>query len=208
MNPNADILAHAEEEVRQFALTEKGTHYMEIQIVAATLDLADSFWRALDLVARERRYLLFTEAPPVEETREFVSSLIANGSSQFYAVCGTDVVGWCDIIRSRRAGMTHSGHLGIGVIPAHRGRGIGVRLLKKTVEAAFARGLERIELEVFASNRRAFEIYLQFGFVEEGRKRRARFIDGDYDDLIMMGLLKETPNQAAEPSSFRLAAHD
>jgi RimJ/RimL family protein N-acetyltransferase len=163
---------------------------MKTEIVAATIDRAEAFWRALDLVARERQYLLFTEAPPLEKTRGFVSDLIKKGSSQFFAVSGSDVVGWCDIIRGERIGMTHSGHLGIGVVPSHRSQGIGRRLLQETIHDSFSKGLERVELEVFASNHRAIQVYLQFGFIEEGRKRKARFIDGKYDDFIMMSLLK------------------
>ena len=39
---------------------------MNIAIQEATVDLADSFRQTLDAVARERRYLLFLEAPPLE----------------------------------------------------------------------------------------------------------------------------------------------
>jgi len=172
---------------------------MEIEIVAATIDRAESFWRALDCVARERRYLLFTEAPPLEMTQRFVSDLIEKGDSQFYAVSEGMVVGWCDIVRYEKPGMDHGGHLGIGILPSYRGLGLGRRLLWSTIDDAFARGLERVELEVFASNRRAHRLYLDFGFVEEGRKRKARFLDGQYDDFIVMGLLKEIDN--CHPSS-------
>lgn len=164
---------------------------MEIKIVAATVDRAESFWRALDYVARERRYLLFTEAPPLEMTRRFVSDLVEKGDSQFYAVSEGIVVGWCDIVRYEKPGMRHCGHLGIGLLPGHRALGLGQRLLQTTIDDAFAKGVERVELEVFASNQRAHRIYAEFGFVEEGHKRRARFLDGQYDDFIVMSLLKE-----------------
>lgn len=171
---------------------------MEIEIVTATIDRAESFWRALDCVARERRYLLFTEAPPLEMTRRFVSDLLEDGDSQFYAISEGMVVGWCDIVRYQKPGMDHSGQLGIGILPSHRGLGLGRRLLRSTIDDAFAKGLERVELEVFASNQRAHRLYREFGFVEEGRKRKARLLDGQYDDFIVMSLLKEPDSY--EPS--------
>ena len=67
---------------------------------------------------------------------------------------------------------------------------VGSRLLAATLDDAFRKGLTRIELEVFAANTRAIALYRKFGFVEEGRKRQARYLDGAYEDAILMALLK------------------
>ena len=163
---------------------------MDIVIQPASLDLADSFRQALDVVAREHRYLIFQEAPPLESTRNFIAQVLAKGWSQFYAVRNGQVVGWCDVVRDERPGMTHVGRLGIGILPDYRGQKIGARLLAATCADAFQRGATRIELEVFATNARAIALYRKFGFVEEGRKRQARCLDGNYDDSIPMALLK------------------
>lgn len=53
-------------------------------------------------------------------------------------------------------------------------------------------GMERIELDVFASNKAAIALYMKLGFVTEGVKCRARKLDGDYDDNVFMALL-DTP---------------
>ena len=167
-----------------------GTATMDVVIQPASLDLADGFWRALDVVAREHRYLIFQEAPPLESTRNFITQVLAKGWSQFYALHDGKVVGWCDVVRDERPGMTHVGRLGIGLLPEFRGQKIGARLLAATIADAFQKGLTRIELEVYAGNARAFALYKKFGFVEEGRKRHARCLDGNYDDSICMALLK------------------
>lgn len=163
---------------------------MDITIQPASLDHVESFWRTLDIVAREHRYLIFLEAPPIESTRKFIAQILAKGWSQFYALHDGNVVGWCDIVRDERPGMTHIGHLGIGLLPEYRGRKIGARLLAAAIADAFQKGLTRIELEVFAANARAIALYRKTGFVEEGRKRQARLVDGVYDDAICMALLK------------------
>ena len=161
----------------------------EIKIQPVTRELAHAFWRAVDVVARERKYLIFTEGPPIEKTMAFVDEIFEKGWSQFYGVKDREVIGWCDILRYESEGFSHSGHLGVGVLPEYRGKGIGRRLMETTIADAFSKGLERIELEVFSSNERAADLYRKLGFVEEGRKRRARFIDGEYADNIVMGLL-------------------
>lgn len=163
---------------------------MDIVIQPASFDLADGFWQALDVVAREHRYLIFQEAPPLESTRKFIAQVLAKGWSQFYAVRGNQVVGWCDVVRDEHPGRAHIGRLGIGILPDYRGRKIGARLLAATTADAFQKGIARIELEVFAANARAIALYKKFGFVEEGRKRQARCLDGIPEDSICMALLK------------------
>ena len=50
-------------------------------------------------------------------------------------------------------------------------------------------GLEKVELEVYASNRSAKALYEKLGFEVEGIRKRARKLDGAYEDVILMGLL-------------------
>lgn len=172
---------------------------MDVAIQRATLDKAESFWKALDAVARERRYLAFLQAPPIESTVKFVAECSAKGGSQFFAIHAGQVVGWCDVIRNERAGMTHAGTLGLAVLPPYRGRKVGRRLAAATIDDAMRKGIERIELEVFASNANAIALYRRLGFVEEGRKRRARCVDGAYDDVLVMALLKPDAERSAPP---------
>ena len=49
--------------------------------------------------------------------------------------------------------------------------------------------MTRVELEVFASNARAIRLFERAGFVREGTKRRARFLDGREDDVVCMARL-------------------
>ena len=42
---------------------------------------------------------------------------------------------------------------------------------------------------MWASNVDAIALYHQLGFVEEGIRRRARLLDGQYDDMVEMALL-------------------
>jgi RimJ/RimL family protein N-acetyltransferase len=99
------------------------------------------------------------------------------------------VVGWCDIVRVPMEGFSHTGRLGMGLLAAYRGQGIGRRLATAAIEAARAAGMERIELEVLASNTTAIQLYEKLGFVHEGVKRRARHLDGVWDDNVLMALL-------------------
>ena len=158
------------------------------KIVPIAEEFIESFHQCLDAVACERRYLAFVQAPPLESAREFVRSNIAHNIPQFVAVRGEEVIGWCDISPMRLEGFRHCGRLGMGVHKDFRGRGLGQRLIDRTIADAKQKGLERIELEVFASNTPAIKLYEKVGFVVEGVKKKARKLDDIYDDLVEMAL--------------------
>ena len=144
---------------------------------------------AVDAVARERSYLASVRGFGVDATRALVDGLARGGGVQFVVRSGRRVVGWCDVQRHPFEGFRHGGVLGIGLLPAWRARGVGAALLARTLEAAEAAGMTRVELDVFASNARAIRLFERAGFVREGTKRRARFLDGREDDVVCMARL-------------------
>ena len=160
----------------------------KIEVIPIVEEHIPSFRSCLDSVARERVYLGMTKAPPIDSTFEFVRSNIKNNYPQFVAVEENRVVGWCDIIPRKGEGFTHSGTLGTGVLEGYRGQGLGNRLMDATIEAARNFGVERVELEVYASNTRGIRMYEKWVFVREGVKKRARKLDGVYEDIIVMAL--------------------
>jgi RimJ/RimL family protein N-acetyltransferase len=152
---------------------------------------AEAVSACVDVVSRERRYLGNTSGFSAEQTRAFISSLLDSGGIQIVVVAENRIVGWCDVIPLSFEGMRHVGRLGMGLLPPFRGQGLGRRLLREALSHIFAKGLNRVELEVFASNKIAARLYEREGFVLEGRKRFARFLDGAADDILIMACLRE-----------------
>src|SRR5882762_9500191 len=135
-----------------------------IEIVPIAQGHIDGFHRALDFVARERRYLAFLEAPPTKATRAFVLDNIKRGHPQFVAVsAGGEVVGWCDVTPMSRPSQAHRGVFGVGLLPQFRGQGIGTKLIQSALAAARAFGLHRVELTVREHNTGAIELYKKAG---------------------------------------------
>ena len=164
---------------------------------SSTPEDADAISACVDAVSRERRYLGNTSGFSAEQTRAFIASLADSSGIQIVVVADhqggvpNEIVGWCDVTPIPFEGMRHVGRLGMGLLPSFRGQGLGRRLVREALSQVFAKPLKRVELEVFASNKIAVGLYEREGFVIEGRKRCARFLDGAEDDILIMGCLRE-----------------
>jgi RimJ/RimL family protein N-acetyltransferase len=162
---------------------------MAVEIVPIALEHAAGFHACLDVVARERRYLAQTQALPLERIEGFVRDSVANDAVQFVAVDGSKVIGWADIFPAWADAVKHCGSLGMGALPAYRGRGVGNGLLQACLVKAQAKGITRVELEARADNERAIKLYERVGFKHEAVKRQAMRFDGVYYDAVQMSLL-------------------
>lgn len=162
-------------------------------MVPITDELVPGFHRVLDAVAREKRYLAFLEAPPLEETTAWVRAGVKRGFPHFVALVEDRVVGWCDISPIPRPVHAHCGVLGIGILAGHRRMGIGPALMLATLGKAREIGLTRIELTVREHNTTAIALYENLGFRHEGRKRNAVRVDGAYENILSMAMLFEDP---------------
>src|SRR5258707_4706547 len=117
-----------------------------IEIVPITQGHIGSFHKTLDIVARERRYLSFLEAPPFEATRAFILDMIEQNYPQLVVLSGGEVIGWCDVTPKPRPIYAHSGVLGMGLLPQFRRQGIGKRVILQALAAARAFRLQPVEL--------------------------------------------------------------
>ena len=73
----------------------------------------------------------------------------------------------------------------------YQNQGYGTEAMKLMVGHGFRNlNLHRIFLRVYATNPRAIRSYEKAGFVHEGIMRQARYLDGQYIDVLIMGILK------------------
>lgn len=162
---------------------------VNVEIIPITEEHIESFWSAVDSVARERKYLAFLEGPPINTTRDFVLGNIEGNWPHFVAVCEGRVIGWCDISPLNRPVFAHVGSLGIGLLESYRRLGIGKKLMQAAIQKAEQKGLTRIELSVREKNKPAIALYEKLGFKIEGFHKNAVCIEGKYENHIFMALL-------------------
>jgi len=142
----------------------------------------------MDSVVREKQYLLTVKTPTLEDTEKFIRHNIINNYAQYVAVHEGEIIGWADILPHQKELIKHVGLLGMGVVAKYRGNGIGKELLVKTIGHSKNIGLKRLELEVYSYNSVAIGLYEKLGFEYEGTKRRARYINNNYEDVNTMSL--------------------
>jgi putative acetyltransferase len=84
----------------------------------------------------------------------------------------------------------HVVRLTIAVHEGHQGQGVGRALMDALLAWAQAEPrVDKVELQVCATNARAIELYASLGFVEEGRKtKRLQIAPGEYLDDVYMAL--------------------
>jgi RimJ/RimL family protein N-acetyltransferase len=81
-------------------------------------------------------------------------------------------------------------HIGISLLPAFRGRSLGTDTIRVLCHYGFAiRGLHRLQAETLADNDAMIQAASRAGFVREGTLRRSAWVNGDFADEVILGLL-------------------
>ena len=112
-------------------------------------------------------------------------------STRFAIETDGQVIGLCGLHNPDP--VAHTSELGIGIGDrAYWGRGFGRESIGLLLNYAFRYlNQRRVWLRVHGRNERALGAYRACGFVEEGRLRAHVWSDGSYDDLVVMGVLRE-----------------
>ena len=143
-------------------------------------------------IRRQPEVMRFTPAMPSERVDRFGEFYARWGANDHVLVGEIDgrVVGYAGL-HLRDGKRRHSAWLGIAVHDEFAGRGVGQALMQALVDLADQWiGLVRVDLEANADNERAIALYRRFGFVEEGRQRKAYFAGGAYVDAVLMARVR------------------
>ncbi|GAF15803.1 LOW QUALITY PROTEIN: acetyltransferase [Bacillus sp. JCM 19046] len=131
----------------------------------------------------------------VEETKQFVETVILGSQqSKTYILEERD--------EKQRIGITSLIHVDYKnrnaeciIDIGHKeywGKGYATEALQLLLDYAFLElNMHRIALRVFSFNEKAIHVYKKIGFIEEGRSRESIYRNGDWHDIIHMGILKE-----------------
>jgi len=126
----------------------------------------------------------------VEQEEQFIENVNSSAAS-------ATLVGFVDgalvcvgnVSAHTKTRMAHWAGIGMSVLRAYWGMGVGTALMSEIVAFAKSTGtLEILELEVRADNAHAISIYERVGFQKFGYRPKAFKLHGEYHDNILMHL--------------------
>jgi len=132
----------------------------------------------------------FTVTP--EQEKQWIEDSLQNPDKLILvAAKEEEIVGLLDFAPKTKRKNAHTGEFGVSVRSGFQGMGIGRMLVESLIRwAKDNQHIEKVFLNVMATNLRAIELYKKLGFQEEGRHIRAiKQLNGDYVDLIQMYIL-------------------
>ena len=164
----------------------------QITIRTAQAEDAAALLAYIRPVAEETEFFIFEpdEFPETDEQeRKWIQDHLDHpGQIVLLAEAAGTIIGNVSFENGPSRRIAHRGTLGIAVVKEWRGQGVGTALLESLLEWATANPLiEKVCLEVFATNKTAIRLYKKLGFVEEGlRPKDIKFGPGRYVDSVAM----------------------
>jgi RimJ/RimL family protein N-acetyltransferase len=160
-----------------------------------TEDAERAFIDSLDSPARRALQLGIELPTSVELLRESLDKWVGckdDGGVIIFTIetlDGEDVGGISYHSRNRKNG-TFS--LGLVVARAHRGKGYAEDAARILLRYAFwERRYQKCNSACVSSNAESIRLHQKLGFLEEGRRRRQWFLDGEFQDDVLFGLTRE-----------------
>jgi RimJ/RimL family protein N-acetyltransferase len=140
-----------------------------------------------------RRFMIMRYPLSMTEEEQWWEGFLQRQNDHIFAIeaeDGTYVgnIGLHDIQRENRRAV-------LGIIigeKAYWGRGYGADAIRAVLRWAFGYlNLNRVTLSVYSYNERAIRCYQKCGFRHEGTMRQAHYVDGQYFDEWVMGVLRD-----------------
>jgi ribosomal-protein-serine acetyltransferase len=177
---------------------------MQPQTIKVTDDIELRHWKTKDAPALfaltdKNREILQPWLPWVPETKTAADSkkFILNCIKEYKEETAMEMGIWYKGELVGCAGLHHIGKtsrqvaIGYWLSAEHHGRGIITQGVRALVKYAFKTlDLNRVEILAGTTNTRSWAVAERLGFVMEGIKRQAEFVDNKYIDYVMYSMLR------------------
>ncbi len=149
----------------------------------------NAFWNDLEMSSIATNTVPTPDS--VEKTQKILADLDARDDHvRFVIEADGAIVGDCSLHDIDKHNRTCE--VGIAIGKPFWNQGYGQDALRTLVDYAFKHhNMHRVGLEALADDERAVTCYRNVGFVEEGRLRKRDWVNGEYHDVMVMGILDE-----------------
>ena len=176
-----------EEDVLKFT-TKDGE---QVTLRLAGCDDAEEIINVITTNAPDRSYVLMEHyGTKPDSVKKYICSMDFEKNLLLVAVTEKAVVGALSGIQmdgGRRPETAHILNIGLHIITAYRGQGVGSQMLSYAVDWAKKRAFKKLEANIFTTNKRSLHLFERVGFVEEGTRQKRIRIGKQYIDEVLMG---------------------
>lgn len=132
----------------------------------------------------EFNYSLAEEEAIIEKHRQNPNQIFLLG------FVNGEVVSVMNVEASQKPRLQHIGEFGISVVKAHWGKGVGSAMIQYMIGwSKDSDIIRKINLRVVEKNTSAIRLYQNLGFKMEGKITRDFWVNGEFQDCYLMGML-------------------
>jgi RimJ/RimL family protein N-acetyltransferase len=162
---------------------------------------AEQFLQLCLLLDQETKYMRLEPGERnmnIEKQRERIADILSHDNQMIFVVEHDDrLIGYLRAAGGDYRRTRHSVYIVVGLLQAFTSQGIGTTLFQTLEAWARSHKLHRLELKVMVHNLAGIALYKKCGFVIEGTRKGAFYIDKHYaDEYYMARLLDEKDMQA------------
>lgn len=169
--------------------TSDGTPYL---IRYPRRDDLQEMLKYINELSKEKTFITFQgEEVSLKEEEDFLNNALKKIPEAkvilLLAIYKNKVIGVSDVHMQSRV-SSHIGKFGLSIAKEYRGKGIGKKLMGLVLDEARKnlKGLRILELDCFANNPIACQLYKSLGFKEYGRLPKGIAHGGEFIDDILM----------------------
>lgn len=140
-----------------------------------------------------RRFIGISKPTNLKQETEFVENELEEENTILLGIClDGELIG--DIaLEEKENGVAE---LGIMIGPEYHGNGYGTEASRLVINHAFEQlRYHKIKTRVAESNEKSTRVWEKLGFQQEGTLREHFFLDGEYRDMKLYGLLEDEWNE-------------
>jgi RimJ/RimL family protein N-acetyltransferase len=191
MKMKADTKGRGMEEIRKF-LVKNGE---EVTLRPAVTDDAAAIIKAIKSTSPERSYVLMEQyGKDASSEKEYIRKADCEKCLLLVATANDAVVGSLAALQAdggNNSQTAHILHIGLHLVEAYRGLGIGSQMLQYAVEWAKERRFRKLEASIFTTNKRSLHVFSRAGFQEEGTRLKRFWVGNEFIDEVLMGKVLE-----------------
>lgn len=167
---------------------------LNITIKECTPEYIDQLEGFLESIAKETKFTLQTENTKFTKSsarKSWQRSLDSKNETYLGAFDGNKLIGQIHFrgMDQNHPWIKHVGKFGMFILKDYWGHGIGTELIKAMIDFAKEIGIKRIEATVRSKNERALKLYEKIGFIVEGTRTKAVYIDECFQDEYYIAYL-------------------